>query len=48
MDQTENSMTPVENCHDLGGLTISKTTRNVAGEANADRHYDFLVELDYG
>lgn len=40
--------TAVENCHDLGGLTISKTTRNVAGEANADRHYDFLVELDYG
>lgn len=40
--------TAIENCHDLGGLTISKTTRNVTGEANTDRHYDFLVELDYG
>lgn len=40
--------TAVTNCHDLGGLTISKTTRNVTGEANADRHYDFLLELDYG
>lgn len=48
VDQTENSMTPVENCHDLGSLTISKTAENFSDESpNKDRHYEFLVELDY-
>lgn len=47
--QTENSiLIPVENCHDLGSLTISKTTKNFSNESpNRDRHYEFLVELDY-
>lgn len=47
--QTENSIpTPVENCHDLGSLTISKTAENFSDESpNKDRHYEFLVELDY-
>ena len=47
--QAENSiLTPVENCHDLGSLTISKTAENFSDESpNKDRHYEFLVELDY-
>lgn len=38
----------VKNCHDLGSLTIRKTTENFSDESpNKDRHYEFLVELDY-
>lgn len=38
----------VKNCHDLGSLTISKTAKNFSDESpNKDRHYEFLVELDY-
>jgi len=38
----------VQNCHDLGNLTITKNTPNMAEDsANAGRHYRFLVTLDY-
>ena len=36
VDQTENSMTPVENCHDLGSLTISKTAENSGSTGRGD------------
>ena len=44
----QGEMTVLSNCHDLGSLTISKTAENFSDESpNKDRHYEFLVELDY-